>query len=341
MSKISVIVPIYNSEKYLQRCVESILAQTFENFELILVDDGSTDSSPQLCDAYLNKDKRIIVIHKENGGVSSARNKGLDVAKGSYITFVDSDDCIDRDMFTIFMDEISIYKNVEYLVSGIKMCTFDNDVILSTVNYEMKYKKYNLKSLFEALNNEYPLICISGPCAKLFRKDIIDKYKFRFDEDMALGEDGYFNLCYLEHCNNILALDCTFYTYFRENDESLFSRYNKESLDVHEKVYNKMRNLITKNNCSDICMINFEKMYYNMLISCIIQDFQNPHKNVKKFRLNTIKRIINNHYIINIKHPEFSRLKDRIISQMIKFGNAKLIYYLFRIYYNSYFRKLQ
>ena len=91
---LSIIVPVYNVEKYLARCIDSILAQTFTDFELILVDDGSTDNSGEICDEYAGKDPRIIVIHKENGGVSSARNHGLDIARGEYITFVDSDDQI-------------------------------------------------------------------------------------------------------------------------------------------------------------------------------------------------------------------------------------------------------
>lgn len=99
---LSVIVPVYNVEKYLTRCIDSILNQTFSNFELILIDDGSPDRCGEICDTYVQKDARIVVIHKENGGVSSARNKGLDIAKGKYLTFVDSDDDIARTYFYNF-----------------------------------------------------------------------------------------------------------------------------------------------------------------------------------------------------------------------------------------------
>ena len=99
--KISVIVPVYNTEKYLDRCIQSILAQTYTDFELLLVDDGSTDSSGAICDKYAEQDSRVRVFHKENGGVSSARNQGLDNAKGEWITFVDSDDWVDREFFNI------------------------------------------------------------------------------------------------------------------------------------------------------------------------------------------------------------------------------------------------
>lgn len=104
--KVSIIVPIYNMEKYLGRCIDSILVQTHTNIEVILVDDGSTDSSPQVCDDYAKRDPRIKVIHKSNGGLSSARNAGLDIATGDYIGFVDSDDYISTDMYKVLAERL-------------------------------------------------------------------------------------------------------------------------------------------------------------------------------------------------------------------------------------------
>ena len=103
--EISIIIPVYNAEKYLGRCIESVLSQTYRDFELILVDDGSSDSSGQICDAYANKDARIHVIHKENGGVSSARNRGIKEALGEYIMFIDSDDSIVEHCFSFLFEE--------------------------------------------------------------------------------------------------------------------------------------------------------------------------------------------------------------------------------------------
>lgn len=106
MDKISVIIPVYNTEKYLKRCLDSIINQTFKNLEIIIVDDGSTDSSPQICDNYAESDDRIRVIHKTNGGLSSARNAGIDIATGIYISFIDSDDYIDIKYFEILYSNI-------------------------------------------------------------------------------------------------------------------------------------------------------------------------------------------------------------------------------------------
>lgn len=116
---ISIIVPIYNVDSYLRKCFDSIISQTYSDFELILVDDGSTDDSPKICDEYARKDDRIIVIHKKNGGVSSARNAGLDIAKGKYIGFVDPDDYIVSEMYECMVNAIEKYK------SDMVVCGYD------------------------------------------------------------------------------------------------------------------------------------------------------------------------------------------------------------------------
>ena len=115
---ISIIVPVYNVEKYLHRCVSSILQQTYSKFEVILVDDGSKDASGRICDVFASKDERVRVIHKENGGLSSARNAGLDIANGKYIGFVDSDDYIENDMYEIMYNAL-IKNNVDIACVGI------------------------------------------------------------------------------------------------------------------------------------------------------------------------------------------------------------------------------
>ena len=105
---ISIIIPVYNAENYLRRCIESVLSQSFTDFELILMDDGSKDKSPQICDEYASQDTRVQVIHKANGGVSAARNDGLDIAKGEYVTFIDSDDWVEREYLQSLYDKRSL-----------------------------------------------------------------------------------------------------------------------------------------------------------------------------------------------------------------------------------------
>lgn len=129
---ITIIVPVYNSEKTLDKCINSILEQTFHEWELLLINDGSTDRSGKLCDEYASKDQRIKVFHKENGGVCSARNLGINNAKGKWITFCDSDDYVDEDWLNLFMENISHEKSLIaqfYKVSGRGPYNFSNDIV--------------------------------------------------------------------------------------------------------------------------------------------------------------------------------------------------------------------
>ena len=128
MKKISVIVPVYNVERYLKRCIESIINQTYKDLEIILVDDGSTDSSGNICDEYKKIDKRISVIHKKNGGLSDARNEGLKVVTGTYIAFVDSDDFLDLDMYEYMQKNIE-KENADIVICGTKI-DYDNGKII-------------------------------------------------------------------------------------------------------------------------------------------------------------------------------------------------------------------
>ena len=166
---ISVIIPVYNCEKYLTQCIESVLNQTFQDFELILVDDGSHDSSPDICDNFRQKDERIQVIHKPNGGVSSARNEGIKVARGEYITFVDSDDYIEEEMMEYLYGQAQEHL-ADIVVSGLLMEYWDNGTIKETKVYRIQNsKKYSAKELLEEWGQTFPMICMCGPCCKLFK----------------------------------------------------------------------------------------------------------------------------------------------------------------------------
>lgn len=180
--KISCIVPVYNVEKYLRRCVDSILNQTFTDFELILVDDGSPDNSPAICYEYAVKDSRIKVIHKVNGGVSSARNVGLDVAKGEWICFVDSDDLIEAD-YMQKMYEAAINNNSDFIMCGIQQIagyeTLKN-------NYKKKIKKNTvcknrrefLQKIIRLRSRLENAVVLHSPVNKLFCASLLNGIRF-------------------------------------------------------------------------------------------------------------------------------------------------------------------
>lgn len=229
MSKISIIVPVYNAEKYLHRCVDSILAQTFTDFELLLINDGSKDSSGAICDEYAALDSRVRVFHKENGGVSSARNMGLDNAKGEWITFVDSDDWIE----TNYLNQLcNIKTKSDLYLSGYKPYLMD----IKDVAYK------NIEEIKSILNKH--IFYFSNVWGKLFRSDIIKQYKIMFDKNMNYAEDTIFVFTYLQHIRSIHTI-ASFGYYYENSDSSLCkqTRTPKQGIYIFTNLCNKLLNL--------------------------------------------------------------------------------------------------
>ena len=204
---ISVIVPVYKVEQYIERCIESILRQTYKNIEIILVDDGSPDACGVMCDKYAAKDSRIRVIHKENGGLSSARNAGMQTAKGEYICFVDSDDWLDE-TFVEVLEALLTEKQTDF--SACRFC----EVIEGNPVPQNKASK--APQLFEEnlMRNAIIDDTYAGfACNKLFRADIIHENGLRFDEKIFNGEDLPFTIEYLKHCRKGAYVPSELYFY--------------------------------------------------------------------------------------------------------------------------------
>ena len=223
--KISVIVPVYNVEKYLDKCVKSIINQTYKNLEIILVDDGSTDYSGKICDEVIKEDKRIKVIHKENGGVSVARNTGIDIATGDYISFVDSDDFV-SDAFSEICNEIN-NKHTE--------------VIIVPLNKDKNRKNEDLISIKDATYTQIirnTEICISSTWSKFFSREIIGNE--RFLKGVPIAEDKEFVCRILSKCKEVLIINKPFYNYLiREG-----SVMNSNRAVVVEKTINSTKIII-------------------------------------------------------------------------------------------------
>lgn len=183
---ISVIIPVYNAEATLNKCVDSVLMQQFSDFEVILVDDGSKDGSFQICEEYARKDSRVTVIHKENGGVSSARNRGLEIAKGKWVTFVDSDDYLGN----VFLPNEEVGADI---VFGSYLNVIDAREVGGFSSKVMR--EASLGDVVARYGND---TILRGPCAKWFRRDLIGN--IRFPEDMKVGEDTCFVWQYLSRC---------------------------------------------------------------------------------------------------------------------------------------------
>jgi glycosyltransferase involved in cell wall biosynthesis len=205
--QISVIVPVYNTASWLDQCVASVLSQTFQDFELILVDDGSTDDSGRLCEAWATRDPRVVVIHTPNGGVSSARNRGIAAARGEYLAFIDSDDWVDAELLEVLLSGMTT--DVDWSVCGLKTAG-GGDGSESRIGPPGVFEAQALpESLVENALRTY---WIFQPVCKLYRRELISRHQLAFDPTLSLGEDLAFNLAYLSRVRR-----------FRLNDRALYS----------------------------------------------------------------------------------------------------------------------
>lgn len=228
---ISVIVPVYKVESYLDSCVTSILNQTYTDIEVILVDDGSPDNSGIICDKYAIKDKRVKVIHKKNGGLSSARNAGLDIAKGDFVAFVDSDDQIHRDMLFLLFSMIQEY-NADIAICGYQivkegLTPYESFSIKDSVLLD---KNELWQEVFGKLNN--------ASWNKLYRRDLL--HNVRFEVGLIHGEDLLFNLSYLLHCQFGVLNSSPMYYYLKREGSITKSKLDKSrilEITIKDKAY--------------------------------------------------------------------------------------------------------
>lgn len=224
MPQITIIVPVYNVEKYIEKCIDSILAQSFVNFELILIDDGSTDSSNKICDEYLKKDSRVIVVHKENGGLSSARNVGLAMAKGEYIAFVDSDDYIEKDMYKILIE------NIEKTNSDISICSiylqYDNKTIIQGKSDNSLEILTREQALFETcIGKKFKEFAVN----KLYKRELFKTIRF---PEGRIFEDAYVFYKLVDKSNRISLINTPLYYYLQREDSISKGEFKEKKLDL-------------------------------------------------------------------------------------------------------------
>lgn len=232
---VSIIVPAYNCIKSLECCVGSIRQQTYTSFELILVDDGSADGSGELCDKFAAEDTRIRVIHKPNGGVSSARNAGIDAVTGEYITFCDSDDYLEPDYLETLVQAAEANPDCGHIWCCFQTVTgYQKENAAPNYTYAKSLLRYTLQEYMSL----HEMWLDAEPWNKLYRTDIVQTAKVRFPEDLSLGEDWLFNLAYIDVSANekIVVVTKPLYNYMRGNDESLDSKYRKDLLDIYRRL---------------------------------------------------------------------------------------------------------
>lgn len=317
MAQISIIVPVFNAEKYLQRCLDSIKKQTFQDFECIIIDDGSSDNSYSICKEYSNSDNRFITISVPNGGVAKARNIGLEHVNSPWITFVDADDFVYPEYLDNFLkyNKDDIYTQV---IQGYDCLGFegkDIDTLYPSSHYVyMVVTKQSGADYIESNN----LLYNWGIWCKVFSKEIIDKYGLKFKEKMKRGSDGIFWHMYLKYIDRFIYVPEVGYTYFCPKNFISLSRSRKITIEKEElfpivEEYSELSRLLPE---KFKLLRKSTKLLQNLYIN-------NYFKLLVKFKLNS-KEIneLKNH---KPKFKEISFSKRGLIFKCINFFPVKII----------------
>lgn len=332
---ISIIVPIYKTEKYIQKCISSIACQTNKDIEIILVDDGSPDNCPKICDEWAEKDNRIKVIHKDNGGLVSARKAGLETASGEYVGFVDGDDFIEPDMFEKIQTMISKYK------PDMVLCDFYYDFGDKTEESRQLFTKefYNKQNLISDL---YPKMLYSGtfykfginPCcwSKVYKKELLEKNLQLVDNRIKMGEDAAFTYPCLLDAKTVCTISKPLYHYII-NKNSMTQCYDESLKSILLLPYNRIKEKNTE-SCFDISpQLNYYLLY---LVNFLIRN-EIAGGNVKKI----INEILDNKDIVNaikMVEPNSLPLHTKIIAFAIK-KKSKIILNLYAALMKLYLRR--
>lgn len=282
---VSIIIPIYNVEKFLEKCIDSCLNQTYENTEIILIDDGSTDSSGKICDEYQNNNKNIFSFHKNNGGVSSARNEGIKRSNGEYIIFVDADDYLAKDFIEYMINLMSITK-ADMCIS--KNCFMSNEEQQIVEDNIVKLNNINATKLLMS-----PMVQV-GCWNKIYKKDLLNNNNIRFSEDLFFGEGLEFIIKSAQKSNLVGVGERKVYYYRKNNLNSATTDFKYMNFVNGEKALLKIKEEISVNDDSIISAWNLHYILFciNTLINIISNDNEkNNKKNIKSWKRKISKNI--------------------------------------------------
>lgn len=331
MIKISYIVPIYNAEKHLRACIESILAQKNEDIELILVNDGSTDSSPEICDEYGEQDSRVIVIHQTNSGVSVARNRGLSAASGEYIRFVDSDDKICTDC------EAALVENcrADWITAGAVILDGTDRVlrrIESAVLGELKTDEILLR-----MDSSLKQITLHYVWNHFYKRERIVQWNLMFDESLSLGEDFLFNISYFKRCTQVKYISDCIYCYYKREISSLSGVFKKDELERRRRMDGEFLSLydskeLFEKKKNDISIMIGAIAYASLL------KIQHPlPKRAYKEKICFLKEMLNSEYydyiLSCLAFWNRKGMTKRLATMLIKRRCVKAFYMLCKIKY--------
>ncbi|MDD4066600.1 MAG: glycosyltransferase [Clostridia bacterium] len=329
--KISIIIPVYNAEKYVKRCLESIVNQTYTNLEIICINDGSKDNSLQIINEYKKKDNRIIVIDKVNQGVSEARNDGIKLSSGEYIVFVDADDFIELSMISALYD-IMKKNNVDVVKTSYNIVLDNNKCIRYIYDDEFANKILLRNDAINVFKQFFfDGITIWGT---LYRKSLIDSID-KFDKNFVYGEDVIFFLNVLLNVKNIYFLNGHLYNYVYNKDGACF---NVKNYEINKQNFIKFSKIVINKLIENDFMSNDERKtinarYLGSFLSCFLYSFYTNSNSLKKFKMETesikkdsyINELLNNCSLKNISW------KFKVVILCVKYNLYSVLYFLFKI----------
>lgn len=245
--KLSIIVPVYKAEKFIQQCIDSILKQSFTDFELILINDGSPDNSGVILDQYLNKDSRVKVIHKNNEGPSATRNMGIKAAKGEFIGFVDSDDTLEINMLDK-MYKTGVSSNADIVACGYVEIDDSNKIInqaISPLNSKLYLEGNNIKEELELLLKSNKTLGYASLCNKIYKRTFLIENQLLLNETIKIAEDLCFNITAFLKAERVCSINEGLYNYRRINTESIMNSKDKNfylHLSARNEILNTLKN---------------------------------------------------------------------------------------------------
>lgn len=328
---VSIIVPVYNAELNLRDCLNSILSQTYENIEVIIVDDGSTDRSKSICEEYAKLDSRVILISQKNSGPSGARNLGINVSNGEYIQFVDSDDILEQNMTRNLVGALN--ENNQLVICGAKVVNFKNKSIIGVFS-PPNDGEYNVSKFLDHFGEFFVSSLINPLWNKLYKTEVIKKNQIRFIENINMGEDLLFNLEYIGLCKSICVIKDQLYNYLLFNNEnSLTGSYKKDFFENQQMLYQNIRNfLLCHDSYSEKNKFFVEKNYAGSIMGCIVNLFHKESNLTSIKKKEEIRKIVNDTIVQDrINYFKEGGFQQNVIGFLIKHQYINAIYITFQL----------
>lgn len=331
---ISVIVPVYNVEKYLRQCLTSLVNQTYKNIEVVMVDDGSKDSSGLICDEYAINYQNFSVVHKKNAGLGMARNTGLDNIKGKYVFFLDSDDYIDNNFIEVLYKNL-LKSKVDMCKGGFKKFTDSDKVIFerkfeNKIYYGNKAKTDLLPRMIGSSPFAHDSIDMGATCT-LYNTDIIKKHGVKFHSEREfISEDLVFNIDYMQYADGACTVSEAGY-YYRVNLKSLTTSYRPDRFEACKYLYLEMQKKLTNLGYDEDTLLRLDRAFFVYLRMCIRQEKVSASKEKKDKLISNIEKICQDQVVIDVinNYPtKYLGVSQRLFLKLIKDKHSKILYML-------------